>query len=59
MVLSVDQQILWLDVPMADGVLVNVPQRSAHLVCVQLDKNGWHALVVFAVRFADPIHLHA
>jgi hypothetical protein len=56
-VLCVDQQVLGLDVSVADGVLVYVAQRSAHLVRVQLDKDRGHALVVFGVRLADPVHL--
>ena len=56
-VLCVDQQVLRLDVPVADGVLVYVAQCTAHLVRVQLDKNGRHALVVLGVGLADPVHL--
>lgn len=57
-VLCVDQQVLRLDVSVADGVLVYVAQGSAHLVRVQLDKHGRHALVVLGVRLADAVDLH-
>ena len=52
--LRVDQQVLRLDVAVADAVFVDVPEGAAHLVGVQLDKNGGHPLVVLAIGFADP-----
>lgn len=56
-VLCIDQQVLGLNVPVADGILVYVAQRSAHLIRVQFHKDGWHALVVLGVGLGDPVHL--
>lgn len=54
-VLCVDQQVLRLDVSMTDAILVYMTQRAAHLIGVQLDKDGRHALIVLGVGFADSV----
>ena len=56
MSVGIDQQVLWLDVPVADAHLVNVRQSSAHLEDIQLDKEGRHALPALAVVLADAKH---
>lgn len=56
MVFCVDKQVLWLDVPMADTILVYVSKSATHLVGVQLDKDVGHTLVVLGVRLAYPVH---
>ena len=54
--LGVDQQILGLDVSVADACPVNVLEGPAHLISVQLDEDVGHALVVLGVVLADPVH---
>ena len=50
-----DKKVLRLNVPMTDAFLVDVVQRSAHLVDIELHKQGRHPLPVFGIVLADPV----
>ena len=52
----VDEQVLGLDIPMADPLLVDVVQGAAHLVHVQLHKHRGHALPALRIVLADAVH---
>ena len=54
--LGVDEQILGLDVPVANAHGVDVRERAAHLEHVQLHKERRHALPALAVVLADAKH---
>ena len=51
------QQVLRLDVAVADALGVDVAQRSAHLVHVQLHEQRRHPLPVLRIVLADAVHL--
>mmetsp|Transcript_8606 Transcript_8606/g.23343 ORF Transcript_8606/g.23343 Transcript_8606/m.23343 type:complete len:211 (-) Transcript_8606:297-929(-) len=54
--LNVNQEILRLDVPVADTLAVDVRQRPQHLVHVELDQENRHALVRPNVVLIDLVH---
>mmetsp|Transcript_34320 Transcript_34320/g.87763 ORF Transcript_34320/g.87763 Transcript_34320/m.87763 type:complete len:236 (+) Transcript_34320:740-1447(+) len=56
MALRVDQQVLGLDVAVADADQVDVMQRAAHLVHIQLHKERGHVLPHLGVVLADAVH---
>lgn len=51
----VQQQVLWLDIAMADAEGMNVGQRAKELVHVQLDLERRHGLLQFGVMTARTV----
>lgn len=56
MSVRVHQQILWLDVSVANTEGVNVGEGPERLVCVQLDQDHWYLLLHLVVVLEDPEH---